>query len=251
MKIKKIIVSIFLTAVCALFAFAFTACGSDGSNTPKPVYYKVTFYLNEGFEEDFSVVSVESGRTAADKVPMMINSGFTFDGWCSDEALTQDFDIENTPITANISLYARWKKDYDRAWFLSKLGECAANATSEGVARSKASYNVKLDGASKESFTSDIVDGSVTAGSYNIRLLITAEWFESEILNGEGITVNTETYHVPGADRISATVHYVNADGEYLVYSVIVDKYGYVYGCSKKTDNGATPLYVMSGVTYE
>ncbi|MGM9644942.1 MAG: InlB B-repeat-containing protein [Eubacteriales bacterium] len=255
---KKIIVSIVSITVCALCAFALVSCEKNNSseNAQKPVCYTVTFHYNTGVEEDSSSASVESGKTAADKVPEILHSaGYAFDGWCTDKELTHDFDIENTPVTSDISLYARWRKEYDRAWFLSKLGECAANATSDGVVRTKVSYKVKFNNADTENFTSEIVNGGITVGDYNIRLLITAEWFEKEFLNGDNITVTSELYNMRGTDEISATVHYVNGENEKCIYSFKVDKYGYISGCSEKIDNGEgetnTSLYILSSVQYE
>ena len=256
--LKKIIVSIVSITVCALCAFALVSCEKSNSseNAQKNVCYTVTFHYNMGFEVDSSSASVESGKTAADKVPEILHSaGYVFDGWCTDKELTHDFDIENTPVTSDISLYARWRKEYDRAWFFSKLNGCAKNATRDGVVRTKVSYKAKLHGADAENFTSEIVNGGITVGDYDIRLSITAEWFETEFLNGENITVTSELYNLRGTDEISATVHCVNGENEKRIYSFIVDKYGYISGCSEKIDNGEgetkTSLYVLSSVQYE
>lgn len=254
--LKRFIIRIGSMLLCCLFAFAFVSCGGDtgDKNASEPAFYTVTFHYNLGFEEDSSEASVESGKTAADKVPNMIHSGYVFDGWCTDEELTQVFDIENTPVTSDITLYARWKKENDRAWFLSQLGEYAANATNDNIVRTKVSYKVRLNGAEAEAMEAEIVDGGITVGEYTVRLSITANWFEEEFLNGEGITVTSETYHErTGMDGISATVHYVNGANENRIYSVSIDKYGYVSGCSEKIDNGETktPLYLLSSFQYE
>lgn len=258
MKIKKIVVSL-LTVLCIVCAFAFTACENNtGKDDAKATYYTVTFYANIfGDESDVTEKSVESGRTAADKVPVMIRTGYIFDGWCKDEGLTQDFDIAITPITSDISLYARWKKEnaYDRAWFLSELEKCAANASADGLARTTVSYKAKIDGASEQSLTSTIENGSITVGSYNVRLIITAEWFENEFLNGTGITVTAENYYVSANDDISAIIHFTNGQNQNRIISIHVDKYGYVSGCSEKIDNGSgeetTTLYLLRSVKYE
>lgn len=85
--------------------------------------------------------------------------------------------------------------------------------------------------------------------------MVTAGWFENEILNGDGITVTSEVYSVNGTDGLSATIRFVNDKNEKRIYSFIVDKYGYVSGCSEKIDNGEgetkTSLYVISSVQYE
>ncbi|MGN1060526.1 MAG: InlB B-repeat-containing protein [Candidatus Coproplasma sp.] len=257
MKIKKIVISL-LTVLCIVCAFALAACGNNGSNDdPKATYYTVTFHANIwGTDEDVTEKSVESGKTAADKVPTnLIHSGYIFDGWCTDEALTQDFDIENTPITSDISLYARWKKDtvYDRAWFLSELEKCTANASADAVARTTVSYKAKIDGASAQSFTSTIENDSITVGSYNVRMVITADWFENEFLNG--VTVTSEIYRLSSTvGQLTTTIHFTNAQNENHIMTFSVDEYGYLVGGSRRIDNGSgnatTTLYVISSVTY-
>ena len=37
-----------------------------------------------------------------------VKTGYVFSGWCTDEACTQIFDFENTPVTAPITLYAKY-----------------------------------------------------------------------------------------------------------------------------------------------
>lgn len=254
MKLKKSIFGIIVAAVCTLFVFNLVACGEKNSDKDTPVYYTVTFYCNLGLEEDSVQKQVETGKTAADKVPgVMIKTGYIFDGWYRDEAFTQEFDIANTPITSNLSLYARWKQVYDRAWFLSKLGECAANAEKDGVTYKKASYKAKIDDKPAEDFTSEIINGCISVGKYSVRLCISAEKFENEVLNVN--TVSSERYAVNG-EGFSATIHYVNADNVGYVYSFYVNRYGYVTGVRKeKEGNGEsetkTPLYVLSSIQYE
>ncbi|KAK3582599.1 hypothetical protein CHS0354_024153 [Potamilus streckersoni] len=67
----------------------------------------VTFNTNGGSAiDDQTIVSGE-------KAVMPINptsSGYTFAGWYRDATLTNAFDF-NTPITANITLYAKWKQN--------------------------------------------------------------------------------------------------------------------------------------------
>ena len=254
MKLKKSIFGIIVAAVCTLFVFNLVACGEKNSGKDTPVYYTVTFYCNMGLEEDSVQKQVETGKTAADKVPgVMIKTGYTFDGWYRDEAFTQEFDIANTPITSNLSLYARWKQVCDRAWFLSKLGECAANAKKDGVVYQNASCKARIDGKPAEDYASEIVNDRISVGKYSVSIRIAAEKFENEVLNVN--TVSSERYAVNG-DGFSATIHYVNADKVRYVYSVYVNRYGYVTGVRKEIEgNGEsetkTPLYVLSSIQYE
>ena len=80
-----------------------------------------------------------------------------------------------------------------------------------------------------------------------------AEKFENKVLKVN--TVSSERYAVNG-HGFSATIHYVNADNVGYVYSVYVNRYGYVTGVRKEIEgNGEsetkTPLYVLSSIQYE
>lgn len=46
--------------------------------------------------------------------------GFTFKGWFSDKELTKSFDFENTPITEDITLYAKWTEKFEDKLILSE-----------------------------------------------------------------------------------------------------------------------------------
>ncbi|MGN1099035.1 MAG: InlB B-repeat-containing protein, partial [Christensenellales bacterium] len=209
MKLKRSFFGIIVATVCALYGFFLVACVETDSDKDNTVYYTVTFHCNSGIEEDTVRKQVEKGKTAADKVPdVMIKTGYTFDGWYIDEAFTQEFDIADTPITSDLSLYARWKKDCDRAWFLSKLGECAANAEKDGIAYKQVSYKAKIDGKTAENFTSEIVNDCIFVGEYSFCIRIDAEKFEKEVLTAN--TVSSERYAQNG-EGFSATIHYANS----------------------------------------
>ena len=47
--------------------------------------------------------------------------GYTFAGWYSDSGLTQDFDF-TTPISTDITLYAKWDVNYYTVTFDSNGG---------------------------------------------------------------------------------------------------------------------------------
>ncbi|MCD7768733.1 MAG: InlB B-repeat-containing protein [Oscillospiraceae bacterium] len=70
------------------------------------VTYTVTFDSDDGSE----VVSqaVTSGGTAAEPTAPT-KTGYTFDGWYTDAELTQEYDFTTT-VTADITLYAKWKE---------------------------------------------------------------------------------------------------------------------------------------------
>lgn len=66
--------------------------------------YEVAFNVNGG--SAVASQSIASGSTATEPGEPT-RSGYKFEGWYSDSALTQAFDFD-TPITGNITLYAKW-----------------------------------------------------------------------------------------------------------------------------------------------
>lgn len=68
--------------------------------------YTVTFYSNGG--NDISPITIEHNKTIT-KPNDPINPGYTFLGWFKDLDSSELFDF-STPITKNITLYAKWHK---------------------------------------------------------------------------------------------------------------------------------------------
>ena len=66
--------------------------------------YTVTFDTDEGSAID--PVNVYEGETVA-KPNDPVKEGFEFAGWYKDSEHTEEFDFD-TPITGNITLYAKW-----------------------------------------------------------------------------------------------------------------------------------------------
>ncbi len=69
----------------------------------------VTFELNGGTMTSSNVVSVNIGEKVT-KPEDPTRSGYKFDKWCSDSALTTEFDFNST-INSDTTIYAKWKKD--------------------------------------------------------------------------------------------------------------------------------------------
>ena len=77
---------------------------------PETVYHMVTF--DDCLESTTNqVVEVEDGKTVA-KPADPTCEGWTFLGWYTDTELTQEFDF-TTPITADMTLYAKWQQNAD------------------------------------------------------------------------------------------------------------------------------------------
>ena len=73
-------------------------------NAPAPTTCSVTFKYNNG-QPDW-VQTVNAGSTA-DYGMDPIRAGYTFAGWFADLGLTNAYNFNN-PVTANITLYAKW-----------------------------------------------------------------------------------------------------------------------------------------------
>lgn len=84
--------------------------------------YTITFNSNGGP----SVASqTKNYNTKVDK-PNVSRTGYTFGGWYTDAALTTSYDF-NTPVTANLTLYAKWNIIYCTVDFVSNCGTVVAS----------------------------------------------------------------------------------------------------------------------------
>ncbi|MBE6633123.1 MAG: hypothetical protein E7620_02130 [Ruminococcaceae bacterium] len=74
----------------------------------KKVNYKVHFETNGGDAlEDLTVVN---GKSVAKPAADPVRSGFLFVGWYADEAFTTPFAFDATPVTKDLTVYARWSE---------------------------------------------------------------------------------------------------------------------------------------------
>ena len=62
-------------------------------------------------EQNIVTFSVEEGKCMSEAMAAMTYPGFTLQGWYLDKEYTKPFDTANTPITKDITLYAKWKYD--------------------------------------------------------------------------------------------------------------------------------------------
>lgn len=74
--------------------------------------YTVIFHANgHGSRPDSQ--DVESGKTASVPTPPTAE-GYTFGGWYTESSCTNAYNFD-TPVTADLDLYAKWTKDYSTA----------------------------------------------------------------------------------------------------------------------------------------
>jgi len=99
---KLVTASIFLFFWCLLLG-----CGAhDDVSDPQPKTYTITFNSNEG--SNVARQTVTWGGTATLPVNPT-RSGYIFDNWYSNENLTTVYDF-SSPITGDITLFAKWVK---------------------------------------------------------------------------------------------------------------------------------------------
>ena len=68
--------------------------------------YPVAFEANGGTPEPPSPLDIDHGDYIIEPASMT-KTGFTFGGWYTDSALTQEYDFES-PVTGPLTLYAKW-----------------------------------------------------------------------------------------------------------------------------------------------
>ncbi len=71
--------------------------------------YTVDFHTNGGTK--IPSQTVKHGGYAAVPSDEPTKTGFEFDGWFADSKFSDTFDFENTPITADTTIYAKWEQN--------------------------------------------------------------------------------------------------------------------------------------------
>ena len=105
--VYQIIVSIMILSLSMLLF----ACKEDEIVTPVEVKYNVVFDVNAGdalVNNEPDIMRVVSGSNASKPTPDPSRNGFDFIGWYLNEAGSGEAYQFNTPITANLVLYAKW-----------------------------------------------------------------------------------------------------------------------------------------------
>lgn len=103
-----------VTATIGVLSAAAIACGglfiyrslnpvgvADSSHT-------VTFESNGGSHVE--TVKVKDGEMVAEPDDPT-KDNYNFDSWCTDEALTNEYDFESTAVTDDLNLFAKWTPD--------------------------------------------------------------------------------------------------------------------------------------------
>ena len=115
----------------SLFANAFTFSTLITAATTlyaKWVIGTYTFTFNSNGGSAVSNQTVAYNSTATLPTPAPTRTGYGFSGWCSDSLLTNAFSF-STPITATITLYAKWTINMYTVTFNANGGSTVANQT--------------------------------------------------------------------------------------------------------------------------
>ena len=73
-----------------------------------PVVYTITFNSNDG--TSVAPQNVNAGEKLTEPTPAPTREGFTFDGWYEDSTFSTKINYD-TPITDNMTLYAKWTEN--------------------------------------------------------------------------------------------------------------------------------------------
>jgi len=117
---KKIFKILAIIAIVAVIGFSFAACEEENDQTPPPppppVPVVVAFNSNGG--SSVSDQTITAG-TAASRPANPTRINYTFDYWYKDDGLTNPYNF-SAPVTANITLYARWILNTDISGMTAK-----------------------------------------------------------------------------------------------------------------------------------
>ena len=177
-----------------------------------PVTLTVTWHLNGGAFAAGSNprTSIDSGNTLARPSPDPTKSGNTFVGWYADSALTQSYSF-NSPVTANLNLYAKWETVEDPAHTHNWGGwtEIAYPGTEERVCGTNQSHKEhRVTGTEWFTFDAITTDSyrvsgyTGTAGEVYIpvshRPNTDRPWFSVTEIGGE-FSASSITVHIPAS----------------------------------------------------
>ena len=167
---------------------------------PAPQTFTVRFESNGGSAVEEQTVNENE---TAQKPANPSKTGYAFAGWYSDKALTKAFDFK-TPITANITLYAKWEEG------VKYTVDAISNATVTKGKTASLTITVKRspdDEECFEHFSAVEVDGKelVKATDYSAKAGSTVITFKNAYLNK--LTSGTHTVTILFDDgKVSARI---------------------------------------------
>ncbi|MBQ6780679.1 MAG: InlB B-repeat-containing protein [Treponema sp.] len=135
--------------VAVVLAAGFVSCGNDDDGSDAtPVIYNVTFNTDGGTAVDAQKVNSGAKATKPATDPTKTATAmetYTFAGWYSDSGKTTVFDFD-TPITKDITLYAKWTAVYTVIYADGVDGEEIAVPADSAKYKAGDTVTVKFDG---------------------------------------------------------------------------------------------------------
>lgn len=101
--------NLFIAILSVLICFELCSCRTIEADSPSD-YAVVTLVPQDGTSQS-KTVKVEKGKTTVEPSYIPVRTGYTFAGWCIDEAGTVPYDFEHTVVDADFTLYASYSRD--------------------------------------------------------------------------------------------------------------------------------------------
>lgn len=184
--------------------------------------YTVTFKKVDGTVLD--VQTVEYGKTAL-QPKITPKEGYSLEGWYTDEACTQEFDLA-TPVTQDYTLYAKWTVASYSVTFVEADGSAVSGVAAQNVVHGTTATEPAAPEKTGSSFAGWYADSSwKTAFDFSTPItrvtVVYAKW-------------NTATYTVSFVESDGSAVAGVAVQtveyGKYAVQPEAPTKEGYLFG---------------------
>ena len=102
---------LFTILLALTFCLEFCSCNTIEQDPDEGVEkVAVTLVYGDG-KNGTQVVEVEKGKQTCEPSYIPVKTGYTFAGWCVDEAATIPFDFDNTVVDRELTLYAAYSRD--------------------------------------------------------------------------------------------------------------------------------------------
>ncbi len=213
-------------------------CKSKEKASESGEKYLVQFYINN---EKVLEKEVEKGQKTTPPTYSHYDSQLgmiTVEGWYLDQEFTQKFDVDNTPITKNLILYAKLEQENPYMTVDELLAKVEQNATTAQPNYKVTSIKGKVNNGEtfivpEEGFI--ITDGKITINGKEIRVNYDKTYFNEFFYNNEkAFSKKTIVYNTSGNfitidveyiknNRIYREKYVLNSDN-YVTRIEIVDK---------------------------
>lgn len=253
---KKIIACL-LTLILTFATITLVGCEKKGgtSNSASAEKYTVSFFI-EG--ELYSQTQVEKNKKAIPpiyRISSTLTGEITVGSWYSDEALTQEFDIDNTPITKDITLYAKLTQENPFLTVEELLTKVEQNATNAQTYVKVTALSGKVNNGEAikgADYGFDISDGKITINGKEIRVNYDKTYFSEFFSDSEKeFSKKTIVFNTSG-NFITIDVDYTKNNRLYREFYVLnSDNYVMKIAIVDKTDSISIIDYNLVGIEYE